>query len=145
MKIVLQRVKKAVVEVKGQQISSISKGLLLFLGIAKNDGEEQLNWLAKKIIGLRIFEDEDGKMNRSIIDISGEILLISQFTLCADCKKGRRPSFDKAALPKLAEKYYLQFADKLNEFGIKPQLGVFGAEMEIDLVNDGPVTIILER
>jgi D-aminoacyl-tRNA deacylase len=145
MKLVIQRVKKASVEVAGELVSKIDTGLLILLGIAQSDDGSQMDWLARKVVELRIFEDDDGKMNRSLLDTGGEVLLVSQFTLFADCKKGRRPGFSEAALPDKAERMYKKFVSLLTTTGIKVKTGIFGAHMEISLLNDGPVTIILER
>ncbi|MCK4339582.1 MAG: D-tyrosyl-tRNA(Tyr) deacylase [Candidatus Cloacimonetes bacterium] len=145
MKILIQRVKKASVTIEGKLISKIGDGLLIFLGISQSDTINQVEYLAKKCINLRIFEDENGKMNMSVRDIGGEILVVSQFTLYADCSKGNRPSFTNSAEPEIAEKLYVEFADELNKNGIKPKLGIFGALMEVELVNFGPATFILER
>ena len=145
MKALLQRVSQASVTVEGELISSIGKGLLVFLGIHHDDTEKQTDWLAAKIIDLRIFEDEQGKMNLSLKDVSGEILLVSQFTLYANCERGRRPDFIQSAAPDFANEMYLMFAKKLESLGIKPKLGVFGGDMKVSLLNDGPVTIMLER
>ncbi len=145
MKVVLQRVKNASVEVDNKVISKIKKGLLIFLGIGKGDSEEEIDWLVNKIINLRIFEDEDGKMNKSLLDINGEILLISQFTLYADCSKGRRPNFTQSENPEKAKQLYLSFGKKIAENNIVTKYGIFGADMKIKLLNDGPVTIILEK
>ena len=145
MKLVIQRVKYAKVEVAGKKISSIGKGLLIFIGISKEDDGTQIEWLAKKTVELRIFEDKQGKMNLSLKNIEGEILLVSQFTLYGSCNKGRRPDFLGAAQPEKAERMYLDFAEALKQNGIIPKLGKFGEHMDITLLNDGPVTMILER
>lgn len=144
MKAVLQRVSHSSVSVEGREISSIGKGLLILVGIEKEDTAENAAVLCKKIANLRIFEDTEGKMNLSVLDILGEALVISQFTLMADTKKGNRPSFIDAAPPEMAEPLVSVFCQKLGEFGIPVQQGIFGAHMLIDLVNDGPVTILLE-
>ncbi len=144
MKAVLQRVSEAEVWVDGENIASIGAGLLVLLGVAKGDGEPELDWLLGKIAALRIFEDDEGKMNRSIQDIDGEILLVSQFTLLADARKGRRPSFDLAAPPAEAEVMYELAVERLKEKGLPVQTGRFGADMKVGLVNDGPVTILLD-
>ena len=145
MKLVIQRVKSAKVEVNNNLVSEIGKGLLILLGVSETDSGSEIEWLAKKVIELRIFEDEIQKMNLSVKDIGGEILLVSQFTLYADCRKGRRPDFNKAAKPEKAERLYKEFANELAQKGIRPKMGIFGAFMQVSLVNDGPVTIILER
>ncbi len=145
MKLVIQRVKHAKVEVDRREVSRIGKGLLIFIGISKEDDGTQIEWLAKKAVELRIFEDEQEKMNLSLKDIGGEILLVSQFTLYGNCKKGRRPDFLNAAQPEKAEKMYLDFAEALKQNGIIPKLGEFGKHMNITLLNDGPVTMILEK
>ena len=146
MRVVLQRVKNASVTVSGETISEIGEGLLLLVGVAKDDGEGEASWLAEKIAGLRIFNDEDGKMNLGVKDVGGEILAVSQFTLLADTRKGKRPSFIKAALPEEAEPLFDYFCERLREAGIASvKTGSFGAMMDVALVNDGPVTIVLER
>ncbi len=144
MKVVIQRVSTASVTVDSQVTGEIKAGLLILLGIAHNDTKEDVDSLIDKIINLRIFEDVDGKMNRSLIDINGEILLISQFTLYADSKKGRRPSFTNAAKPDIAVPLYEFFIDSLKTQQITVKTGIFGADMNVNLCNDGPVTIILE-
>jgi D-aminoacyl-tRNA deacylase len=143
MKVVIQRVKKASLFVDNALISSIEKGLCLYFGVEKNDSEEYMVNLAKKISNLRIFEDSYGKMNLSIKEINGEILLISQFTLLADCSHGNRPDFVKAESPQQAKLLYEAFGEVLGEQGITVKYGVFGANMSIIQENDGPVTIIL--
>ena len=146
MKIVLQRVNKAEVIVEKKIVGKISRGLLLFLGVTHTDTENEIKYLMDKVSNLRIFEDENGKMNRSVLDISGEILVVSQFTLYGDTKKGRRPGFDKAAKPDIAEKLYEQFVEIMKErTSLKVETGIFGASMEVNLSNDGPVTFILEK
>jgi len=145
MKIVLQRVNYAEIRVDGKLISAINKGLLVFLGIAKEDSDNEINWLSAKLRDLRIFEDSKGKMNLSVKDIEGEILLVSQFTLLANTSRGRRPDFINAAKPEIAQKMYQKFYSKLIEIEVKTQTGIFGADMKIISENDGPVTIILER
>ena len=145
MKLVIQRVKHARVEIDGKEISSIGKGLLILIGISKDDDGTQIEWMAKKAVELRIFEDEHDKMNLSLNDINGEILLVSQFTLYGSCKKGRRPDFLNAAKPEKAKEMYLDFTEALKQNGIIPKLGEFGKHMDITLLNDGPVTMILER
>ena len=146
MRIVLQRVKRASVTVEGEGISEIGPGLLLLVGVAQGDGEAEADWLAEKVAGLRIMGDEEGKMNLSVRDVGGEILAVSQFTLLADTRKGKRPSFVGAALPEEAEPLFDYFCERLREAGVASvKTGSFGAMMDVELVNDGPVTIILER
>ena len=146
MRIVLQRVKSASVTVEGEIVSEIGSGLLLLVGIAQGDGEEEAAWLAGKVARLRVFGDEDEKMNLSVTDTGGEVLAVSQFTLLADTRKGNRPSFIRAALPEQAEPLFDYFREKLREEGIvSVKTGRFGAMMDVALVNDGPVTIMLER
>ena len=146
MRAVIQRtMRNADVSVNGIKVSEIEKGLIVYLGIGKEDNKEDLDWLAKKIVNLRIFNDSEGKMNISLKEIKGQILLISQFTLFADIKKGNRPSYIRSADPELAVEMYEQFAKILTEdHGIKPQMGVFGAEMKVYYINDGPVTIFID-
>ncbi len=144
MRAVIQRVKEAAVRVEGQEVARIGPGLLALVGIEKGDTEEDRRWLAEKIAGLRIFEDQEGKMNLSVKDVSGEILLISNFTVCGDCRKGRRPSFDPAEKPPQAEKIFHVLSEDLRKLGLPVKTGIFGAYMEISLINDGPVTLILD-
>ncbi len=145
MKAVVQRVRESSVTVEGKIISSIGKGLLVLLGVAEGDGEKEAVYLADKIVHLRIFEDENGKMNRSLLDIHGEMLVVSQFTLLGDCRKGRRPSFIQAAGPENANTLYEYFVSKVRETGIAVQTGQFRAMMDVALINDGPVTLIVEN
>ena len=145
MKALLQRVKKASVSIEGQVHAKIEKGLLIFVGVEKGDTIDDVEWLTNKIQNLRVFEDEYGKMNKSIKDVNGEILVVSQFTLAGSCKKGTRPSFDNAALPEEAKKLYEMFAEKLRKANIPVKTGVFAAMMDIELLNYGPVTFMLEH
>lgn len=145
MKALIQRVKRASVTVDGAKISEISKGILVFLGVEKEDVFENAEKLADKICKLRIFEDENEKMNLSVTDVEGELLVVSQFTLCGDCKKGTRPSFDKAASPDVAVKLYNYFIEYLKNKNISVKTGKFQAMMDVELINDGPVTFWLEK
>lgn len=144
MKGLIQRVKRASVTIDGKVYSKINQGILILLGVEKGDNEQKADKLADKLCKLRIFEDEDGKMNKSILDVNGEILIVSQFTLAGDCKKGTRPSFDKAELPQRANELYEYFVDLIKQKNIPVGTGVFGAMMDVELVNDGPVTFMLE-
>ncbi|MCL1597241.1 D-aminoacyl-tRNA deacylase [Parasutterella secunda] len=140
----LQRVKNASVTVNDQVIGAVGKGLLVLVCAEKGDSEEQCEKLAKKVLAYRIFEDENGKMNKSVSDIGGEILIVSQFTLAADTAKGLRPSFTPAADPETGKRLYEHFIEKVGESGLKTQTGQFGANMQVALINDGPVTIWLK-
>ena len=144
MKGLIQRVKCASVTIDGELYSAINNGILVLLGVEKGDEKENAEKLADKICKLRIFEDENEKMNLSVQDVGGEILVVSQFTLAGDCKKGTRPSFDKAELPQKANELYEYFTQLIMERGISVKTGVFGAMMDVELVNDGPVTFMLE-
>lgn len=146
MRVVLQRVKRATVTVEGETVASIGEGLLLLVGVGREDGEAEVEWLAGKIAGLRIFGDEEGKMNLSVRDVGGEVLAVSQFTLLADTRKGNRPSFIRAADPEKAEPLFGYFCERLRKAGVgSVKTGVFGAVMDVELVNAGPVTIVLDR
>ena len=145
MRAVIQRVKQTTLRVDGREISQIPFGLTVFLGVKEGDSKAQADYLMKKIAALRIFEDENGKMNLSVKDVGGEVLLVSQFTLYGDASHGNRPSFSLAARPEIAEPLYEYAADSLRALGITVKTGVFGADMKIDQLNDGPVTILLER
>ncbi|SFX45978.1 D-tyrosyl-tRNA(Tyr) deacylase [Thermoactinomyces sp. DSM 45891] len=144
MRVVIQRVSKASVTVDDQIVGAIDQGLLLLVGITENDGEEEIQTLAEKVVRMRIFEDEKGKMNRSLLDLGGAILSVSQFTLYGDCRKGRRPSFMAAARPELANLLYERFNEQLRSYGAEVKTGIFGAMMDVSLHNDGPVTILLD-
>jgi D-aminoacyl-tRNA deacylase len=144
MRAVIQRVTRSGVQVGGEQVARISAGLLVLLGVADGDATPQADYLADKIVNLRVFEDQDGKMNRSLLDTGGEMLVVSQFTLLGDCRKGRRPSFTGAAQPEEASRLYEYFVDRVRSLGIRVQTGRFGAMMQVDLTNDGPVTFVLE-
>ena len=145
MRIVLQRSKKASVTVDGQIVGAIEKGLVLLVGVTHEDTEEAAQFLADKVVNLRIFEDEDGKMNHSLLDVGGSILSVSQFTLYGDCRKGRRPNFMDAARPDHATEIYNLFNEELKKKNVAVETGIFGAMMDVQLVNDGPVTLILEK
>ena len=144
MKAVIQRVKNASVTIDDKLYSKISKGMLILFCVEKGDTDDKLEWMANKIESLRIFEDEQQKMNLSVKDIKGELLVVSQFTLAASCKKGTRPSFDKAELPQRANELYEYFTNVIRQNNINAPTGVFGAMMDVELVNDGPVTFMLE-
>lgn len=144
MRLVLQRVKSAKVSVQGEMVAEIGQGLVILLGIAPADGEQQARFLSEKTANLRIFDDELGKMNRSILDVKGAAIVVSQFTLYADARKGRRPSFTDAALPEVARPLVERFVDLLKAQGVPTQAGEFGAHMLVEIANDGPVTIWLE-
>lgn len=145
MKLIIQRVANAKVEVDNKIIGQIEKGFMVLLGVTHTDTKENVNYLVKKLLNLRIFPDENYKMNLSLKDIKGELLVVSQFTLYADCKKGNRPSFVEAAKPEQANELYQYFISKCQEENINVQTGEFGAHMQVSLLNDGPVTIILEN
>ena len=146
MRVLLQRVRKASVTVSGETVGEIGHGILLFIGITAGDARDDADWLAKKAAGLRIFEDEDGKMNRSLLDVGGDALVVSQFTLYADCRKGRRPGFDAAGDPAAAEELYEYFTERLNAEGVAHvATGRFGADMLVSLENDGPATFLLSH
>jgi D-tyrosyl-tRNA(Tyr) deacylase len=144
LRIVIQRVSRAKVTVGGETAGEIGWGLCLFVGVAPDDDVRDVEWAVSKITNLRIFEDENGKMNKSLLDIKGEILAISQFTLYADCGKGRRPSFTDAAPPELANTLYESVSRCFRDLGVVVKTGIFGADMKVDIVNEGPVTIILD-
>jgi D-aminoacyl-tRNA deacylase len=143
MKAVIQRVTQSRVTVEDQEVGAIGIGLMVLLGVAQNDEIADADWLADKIVCLRIFEDDQGKMNRSVADVDGRILVVSQFTLLGDCRKGRRPSFVQAAPPDKAKALYSRFVQRIRERGISVETGRFGAAMKVALVNDGPVTLIV--
>jgi len=145
MRAVVQRVRRGSVSVEGRRIAAIEAGVVILLGIGHGDGEEQARYLAEKIANLRIFEDEAGKINRSLLEVGGEAIVVSQFTLYADTRKGRRPSFVDAALPEIARPLVERFAEMLRGLGTPTQTGEFGAHMLVEIENDGPVTILLER
>jgi len=144
MRAIIQRVKKSSVTVDGRIVGEIGAGLLIFLGVAKDDHEKDADYLVEKIINLRIFEDENGKMNLSLLDAGGQMLVVSQFTLLGDCRKGRRPSFINAARPETARQLYEYFVEKSSSRGLAVETGIFQAMMDVALINDGPVTFILE-
>ncbi len=144
MRAVIQRVTKAFVEIEGNKVGEIDKGIVMLLGVEKGDTKDDASWLMDKILNLRIFEDESGRMNLSVKDVEGSVLVVSQFTLAGNCKKGRRPSFDTAAAPELAQFLYDFSVDELKRKGVLVATGVFQASMQVSLVNDGPVTFVLD-
>ncbi len=145
MRAVIQRVSKASVTVDGKVVSAMGEGLLVLLGIEDADGKEDMEWLSKKIANLRIFNDDEGVMNRSVLDVAGDVIVVSQFTLHAQTKKGNRPSYIKAAKPDVAVPMYEAFVQKLEEdLGKKVGTGIFGADMKVELLNDGPVTLVID-
>lgn len=144
MRAVVQRVARARVSVEGRSVGAIDAGLLVLVGVGNDDGEPQARWLADKLAGLRIFEDDGGKMNRSVADVGGAVLVVSQFTLLGDCRKGRRPSFVAAARPEHARPLVEAVADRIASAGVPVATGEFGAHMHMDLVNDGPVTLVID-
>ena len=146
MRALIQRVKYASVRVNGKTIGKIDRGILVFFGVGKEDTEKEIQWMGDKLIKLRIFEDENGKMNKSVVDVNGDILVISQFTLYGDCKKGTRPSFTEAAGAEKGREYYEKFLCYLkHNFEGKVESGEFGADMKVELLNDGPVTLMVEK
>ena len=144
MRAVLTRVKSASVEIGGETVGQIGQGFLILLGVGPEDTEEKCRYLAEKALGLRVFEDENGKMNLGLSDVDGQVLVVSQFTLYGNCRKGRRPSFTEAADPELGNRLYEKFLSICEELGYPPQHGIFGADMQVESVNDGPVTLILD-
>jgi len=145
MRAVIQRVNEAAVSVDERVVGAIDTGIVVLVGVTHDDGEAQAEWLARKVAGLRIFEDDKGRMNASLLDVGGEALVISQFTLYADARKGRRPGFSDAAAPEVAEPLVERFVNALRSYGVHVETGIFGADMLVEIHNDGPVTILLER
>jgi D-tyrosyl-tRNA(Tyr) deacylase len=144
MKAVVQRVSQSSVTVDHQTVGEIGRGLMVLLGVARRDSEKEAAYLAEKIVHLRIFEDQDGKLNRCLLDVGGSMLVVSQFTLLGDCRKGRRPSFGEAAGPEKAEALYAHFVQKVEQMGVATATGRFRTTMQVSLINDGPVTLVLE-
>ncbi|MDO8682612.1 MAG: D-aminoacyl-tRNA deacylase [Armatimonadota bacterium] len=144
MRAVVQRVSKGSVTIDGEEVARIGSGLVILLGVGKDDGSDDAKWLADKIANLRIMEDEQGKMNLSLLETGGEAIVVSQFTLYGDCRKGRRPGFDRAAPPDMADELYKRFVENLQEIGIRTQTGQFRAKMLVEIDNDGPVTLLLD-
>ncbi|MCC9599745.1 D-tyrosyl-tRNA(Tyr) deacylase [Stieleria sp. JC731] len=145
MRVVLQRVTEASVKVDGEVVGQIGQGFVALVGIGQGDDAQVVKWMADKTVQLRVFEDDLGKMNRSLTDVGGAVLAISQFTLYGDCRKGRRPAFTDAAAPELANQLYQQYVSAIRDQAVQVQTGIFAADMKVSLVNDGPVTMILER
>lgn len=144
MRAVIQRVRRASVSVNGDVVGQIEHGLLVLLAASRGDGPDQVRWMAEKLPGLRVFGDQDGKMNLSLMQVSGEMLIVSQFTLYGDCRKGKRPSYADAERPEEAEVLYRKFIEAVRDQGVPVQEGKFGAMMDVELINDGPVTLILD-
>lgn len=144
MKLVLQRVSQGSVRVDGRVVGSIDRGLVVLVGVGQGDNEQIVQRMVDKLLGLRIFPDQAGKMNRSVMEVGGGILLISQFTLYADCRKGRRPAFTSAAPPAEAEHFYRDCIERIRRHGVRTEAGIFAADMKVSLINDGPVTIVLD-
>ena len=144
MRAVIQRVTKASVTVDQKVVGEIAQGLLVLLGVEREDGDKDLSYLVKKTLGLRIFEDDEGKMNRSVVDVGGDLLVVSQFTLLGNVQKGNRPGFTEAADPEIANELYQQFVQQTRAAGVKTETGIFQADMAVELINDGPVTILLD-
>ena len=144
MRAVIQRVKEATVRMEGKEVARIGRGFLVLVGVEKGDGPGDLDWMAGKIAGLRLFEDETGRMNHDLSQVGGEVLLVSNFTLCGDCRKGKRPSFDPAERPERARELCEALVKALSQKGLSVKTGVFGAYMQVELINDGPVTVILD-
>ncbi|WP_026475762.1 D-aminoacyl-tRNA deacylase [Alkaliphilus transvaalensis] len=144
MRAVAQRIKEGRVEVAGEVTGAIDGGLLIYLGVGQEDTSQDVKFMAEKLSNLRIFEDEEGKMNRSLLDVGGKMLVVSQFTLYGDCRKGRRPNFTDAGKPEVADQLYLEFVNTCKEMGIEVQTGVFQAHMEVHSINDGPVTMLID-
>ncbi len=145
MRALVQRVRRSTVSVDGQVVGAIGAGLMILLGIRQGDTAEEARWLAPKIANLRIFPDDEGKLNRSVLDVGGEALVVSQFTLYADCRKGRRPSFTTAARPEIADPLFERFVELLRAEGLRVETGIFQTEMLVEIHNDGPVTVIVEK
>lgn len=144
MKALLQRVTSSSVSASGSVVGSIGKGITVFIGVVGDDTQEDIDWLAEKIVNLRIFDDEDGKMNLSVKDVDGEMLIVSQFTLCGDCRKGRRPSWSEAARPEFANEMYEKFIKAVEKEGVRTAHGIFQAYMSVEIQNDGPVTLMID-
>jgi D-aminoacyl-tRNA deacylase len=145
MKVLVQRAKDASVTVNNEVVGKINEGVMLLVGITHDDDEKIVNYIAEKIVHLRIFEDDEGKMNHSLLDVKGQVLSISQFTLYGDCRKGRRPNYMDAARPEFAEKLYERFNEKLRTYGVDVETGMFGEMMDVKFTNDGPVTLMVEK
>ena len=145
MRALVQRVRRSAVSVDGQVVGAIGAGLMILLGIREGDSAEEARWLAPKIANLRIFPDDEGKLNRSVLDVGGEALVVSQFTLYADCRKGRRPSFTTAARPEIADPLFERFVELLRAEGLRVETGIFQTDMLVEIHNDGPVTVIVEK